>query len=144
MSACSGWPTCVQIWTPPKSTQVHASRRKAMQVHASGCPNETQVQNLRRLASPLGQGLRVLFRTDCCWWLTLRLPEWQLSSEPGEESSLRCHLVFSSSGCIAKILRALPWMKNELLSTHKHTFLSLQLSLAKSHIYLKNPSFCFS
>ena len=30
-----------------------------MQVDASGWPNETQVQNLRRLASPFGQGLKL-------------------------------------------------------------------------------------
>ena len=35
--------TCVQIWVRPKSTQVHASRLKSMQVDASGWPNETQL-----------------------------------------------------------------------------------------------------
>ena len=42
--------------SPRKSKQVHARPRKSTQVHASGWPNETQVQNLRRLASPFGQG----------------------------------------------------------------------------------------
>ena len=43
--------------------QVNASSRKLSQVHASGWPNETQVErksqtcvDLRRLASPFGQG----------------------------------------------------------------------------------------
>ena len=36
--------TCVEIWTRPKLTQVHASRRKSMQVDVSGWPNKTQVE----------------------------------------------------------------------------------------------------
>ena len=51
MSTCAGWSngkklasTCVQIWARPKSSQVHASRRKSMQVNTSGWPNETQVE----------------------------------------------------------------------------------------------------
>ena len=38
--------TCIRIWARPKSTQVHASGRKS-----------AQVENLRWLASPSGQGL---------------------------------------------------------------------------------------
>ena len=51
MSTCAGWPngkklasTCVQIWARQKSTQVHASRWKPMQVHVSGWPYETQIE----------------------------------------------------------------------------------------------------
>ena len=39
--------------------QIQRSRRKLMQVDASVWPNETQVPNLCRLASPLGQGFTV-------------------------------------------------------------------------------------
>ena len=51
MSTWAGWPnskrlasTCGQIWARPKSTQVHAARRKSMQVDTSGWPNETHVE----------------------------------------------------------------------------------------------------
>ena len=41
--------------------QVHTSCRKSMQVDASGWPNKAQVQNLHRLVSPFGQGLKNLY-----------------------------------------------------------------------------------
>ena len=40
--------------------ELDQSQRKSTQVVASGWPNETQVQNVRRLASPFGQGFRLL------------------------------------------------------------------------------------
>ena len=49
---CVGWPngekfasTCVRIWARPKLTKVNANE----------WPNETEVENLRRIASPFGQ-----------------------------------------------------------------------------------------
>ena len=77
MSNCTGWPngkklacTCIQIWAQPKSTKVDVS----------GWPNDMQVQNLRQLASPFGQGFRfrVRFRLSVysagqkyCWLIFL-------------------------------------------------------------------------
>ena len=50
------------------STKVNASPRKLSQVHTSGWPNEKQVErksqtciDLRRLASPFGQGLTMKY-----------------------------------------------------------------------------------
>ena len=64
-----GWPnggkltsTWVQIWSRPKWTQVITSQRKCTQALAKRSRELTQVFNLRQLASPFGQGSRVL-----CW-----------------------------------------------------------------------------
>ena len=46
--------TCVDLRTNLSSIKVNTSRRKP----TSGWPNETQVEYLRRLASPFGQVLR--------------------------------------------------------------------------------------
>ena len=72
MSTCAGWPngkkTCVYLHPNLSSTKVHASPRKSLQVHASGWSNETQVKNLRRLASPFCQGFMTLKINTWYFW----------------------------------------------------------------------------
>ena len=61
--------TCAQIWARPKSTQVIVNPRKWL---AKRNASWTQVQNLRRLASPFGQGLTTGQNKDCfCFLLNL-------------------------------------------------------------------------
>ena len=60
-----GWPNGKKNLRPNlSSTKVNASRRKSMQVDAVGgqTKRKLNVQNLRRLASPFGQGLRTFPR----------------------------------------------------------------------------------
>ena len=48
--------------------ELDQSQRKSLQVHASGWSNETQVQNLRRLASPFCQGFMTLKINTWYFW----------------------------------------------------------------------------
>ena len=87
MSTCLGWPngekrasTCVRIWAWLKLTHVITSQRKWMVKRNTSW---TQIENLRRLANPFGQGLwnkvRWFSWLNCSWFST------QVSeSPPGE------------------------------------------------------------
>ena len=68
VSTCAKWPngeklasTCVRNWTRPKSTEVHAS-------HCKWVASWTQVENLRRLASPFGQNFKVAITATSFIW----------------------------------------------------------------------------
>ena len=64
--------THVQIWFQPKWAQVIASQRKCTQGLAKRSRKQTQVFNLRLLASPFGQRLKVL-----CQWLIMFCVVWE-------------------------------------------------------------------
>ena len=69
--------SCVYLRPNLSSMIVNTSRRKSSQVDASWWPNETQVQNLRRLASPFGQDLskhKLEYREWQFTWLNFKFP----------------------------------------------------------------------
>jgi len=53
----------MQIWSRPKWAQVIASQRKHTQGLAKRSGKWTQVENLRLLATPFGQGLKRRIRS---------------------------------------------------------------------------------